>query len=234
MVKIIIVEDDEKDQKLIKKIINPFCFKYNDSIKPIIYKRYTPSLLKEIEDLSEKKIYILDICLNGKFTGIDIATKIREKDWDSEIIFLTNHSNYEQKVYNNIFKVFRFIEKFDNMEDRLNECIDIILKKKNDKGVFKYKNNQIDLRIYLKDILYIYRDKDERKLVIKTTNNSFLVNITLDEILKELDERFKKVHRSCIVNTERVNKFDWKKGKFILDNSEEVELLSKKYKEEVL
>ena len=234
MVKIIVVEDDEKDQKLIKRIINPFYFKYKENIKTIFYKKWNNALLKDIEDLSERKIYILDICLQSNITGINIALKIRENDWDSEIIFLTNHSNYEQKVYNNIFKVFRFIEKFDNMEDRLNECIDIILKKKNDKGVFKYKNNQIDLRIYLKDILYIYRDKDERKLVIKTTNNSFLVNITLDEILKELDERFKKVHRSCIVNTERVNKFDWKKGKFILDNSEEVELLSKKYEEEVL
>ena len=82
--------------------------------------------------------------------------------------------------------------------------------------------------------MYIYRDKDERKLIIKTTNNSFLVNMSLDGILKELDSRFKKVHRSCIANIQRVNKFDWKNNKFILDNKEEVELLSKKYKDDVV
>ena len=234
MVKIIVVEDDEKDQKLIKRIINPFYFKYKENIKTIFYKKWNNALLKDIEDLSERKIYILDICLQSNITGINIALKIRENDWDSEIIFLTNHSNYEQKVYNNIFKIFKFIEKFDNFEERLMNCIDIILKKKNDQGTFTYKNNQIDLRIYLKDILYIYRDKDERKLVIKTSNNSFLVNKTLDGILAELDSRFKKVHRSCIVNTERVTKYDWKNGKFILDNSEVVEMLSKKHKEELL
>lgn len=234
MINIIVVEDDIKDQKMIQKILKPFHFKYNETIKIEYYKKYNASLLKEIEDLSQRKIYILDICLQSKITGINIGLKIREKDWDSEIIFLTNHTSYEQKVYNSILKVFRFIEKFDHMEERLSKCIDLILSRKYDRGIFKYKNNQIDLQIYMKDILYIYRDKDERKLVIKTTNNSFLVNKSLDDILKDLDNRFKKVHRSCIANTQRISKYDWKEGKFILDTKEEVNFLSKKYKEGVV
>ena len=32
MVKIIVVEDEDKDQKIIKKIIDPFYFKYNETI----------------------------------------------------------------------------------------------------------------------------------------------------------------------------------------------------------
>ena len=234
MVKIIVVEDDDKDQKSIKKIIDSLCFKYNQTLKTYFFNKYDSSLLTQINDLSERKIYILDICLKGKITGINIALKIREMDWDSEIIFLTNHSNYEQKVYSSVLKVFKFIQKFDNMEERLLESIDLILSKKYDNSVFKYRNNQIDLQIYLKDILYIYRDKDERKLVIKTTNNSFLINKSLKEMLILLDSRFKMVHRSCIVNSQRVNKYDWQKGKIILDNNEEIAFLSKKYKETVI
>lgn len=234
MAKIVVVEDSKNDQLLIKNIISPFYFKYGEQIKLLFFKKYDKELEAEINDMSERKIYILDINLKTNITGINIALKIRENDWDSEIIFLTNHDSYIHKVYNNILKVFRFIEKFDNMEERLTWCLDLILSKKQDNGMFKFSNNQIDLRIYLKDILYIYRDKDERKLVIKTTSNSFKVNKTFNEILLDLDSRFKKVHRACIVNTERVSEYKWNTGDFVLDTNEEVHLLSKKFKEKVV
>ncbi len=234
MAKIVVVEDDDKDQETIQKVISPFLFKFDEPIKPIYYQRCNENLLKEIEDLSERKIYILDICLKGKITGISIALKIRENDWDSEIIFITNHTSYEQKVYNSVLKVFKFIEKFDNMEKRLSECLEMIFRKKVDNKIFAYKNSQIDLRVYMKDILYIYRDTNERKLVIKTTNNFFKVNMTFEEIMKKLDSRFKMIHRSCVANLDRINKYDWKAGKFVLDTGEEVPMLSKKYKEEVV
>ncbi len=234
MTKIIVVEDEEKEKLKTQSIISPFLFKYEEPIKLLFFNKCDDGLLKEIEDLSERKIYILDICLKSKITGINIALKIRENDWDSEIIFLTNHTSYEQKVYNNVLKVFKFIEKFDDMEKRLSDCLNLILSKKVDNKVFKYRNNQINLRIYMKDILYICRDKDERKLIIKTTKNVFKINMTFSEVLKELDSRFKKTHRSCIVNTDRVSRYDWKNGKILLDNNEEISLLSKKYKEEVV
>ena len=72
MVKILIVEDDEKDQQLIQKIINPFYFKYSETISVNFFTKCTSALLKEIADVSEKKIYILDICLHSKITGINL------------------------------------------------------------------------------------------------------------------------------------------------------------------
>ena len=100
--------------------------------------------------------------------------------------------------------------------------------------MFTFKNNQVNLKLFLKDILYISRDTVERKLIIKTTHNAFKINKTLEEMLTELDERFEQVHRSCIVNTARVSKYNWSTGDFILDTSEKVSLLSKKYKEKVV
>ena len=232
MTKIVVVEDTESDQKLIKKIISPFYFKFEEEITASFYNKYCKELEKEIADKSQRKIYILDIDLQSKLTGINIALKIREDDWDSEIIFLTNHDSYHDKVYDSIFKVFTFIEKFDHMEERLSAAISIIFNKNDDTKMFHFKNNQIELRIYLKDILYIYRDKEERKLVIKTTNNSFMVNKTINEMLNSLDSRFRQVHRSCIVNEQRVRAYKWTKGLFVLDNGEEVQMLSKNFKEE--
>ena len=230
LIKFIIVEDSEKDQKNLKKIIRKITFNSEKSIEIKCFYKYSKDLQKLINDKSERKIYLLDIDLNSEITGINIALKIRENDWDSEIIFLTNHDQYFEKVYRSIYKVFDFIEKFDNMSNRLTNDIINILNKEYDTKMFKYSNRQIDLQIYLKDILYIYRDTSERKLVIVTTSNRFMVNKNINEIINELDSRFKIVHRSCIVNQSRVILYKWNEGSFVLDNNEEVFLLSKKYK----
>lgn len=120
------------------------------------------------------------------------------------------------------------------MQERLEKDLDIIFKKDFDNDMFVYNNRFFDLKIYYRSILYIYRETNERKLVIVTDTNKFKIGITLTEMLDLLDDRFKQCHRACIINTERVQKYEWNKGYFILDNKERVDMLSKKYKKEVM
>ena len=60
-----------------------------------------------------------------------------------------------------------------------------------------------------------------------------MLNKSILEISKELDGRFRQIHRACIVNKDRVNQFNWSKGYFQLDNGEKVDLCSKNYKENI-
>ncbi len=118
-----------------------------------------------------------------------------------------------KKVFRNIYKVFDFIEKFDSMEERFKNDINQILLRKWDKKKFVYSNNRISFEIYLDDILYLYRDTVERKVAIKTVKgNIFYVNKNINQIIEDLDERFLQVHRSCIVNKDKVNIYNWAKG----------------------
>lgn len=188
MLKIIVVDDETEEHTRVRKIIKPLLFKYEELTDPIFFDGYNDELKSIIKDTSERKIYLLDINLGTKITGLNIASLIREEDWNSEIIFLTNHDNYFEKVYRNIFKVFDFIEKFDNLPDRLTEDLELILNKDYDNAMFTFKNNQVNLKLFLKDILYISRDTVERKLIIKTTHNAFKINKTLEEMLTELDK----------------------------------------------
>ena len=233
MVKFIVVEDDEKVHSIVKEVISKAAFNYGDGydIKP--YTKYCKELQNEIEDETINKIYILDIELSNKISGIQIAEIIRSHDWDSEIIFVTYHDKMFESVYRNVFKVFAFIEKFHDFDRRLEKNISKILSKKNDNDKFVYGNNKINIQIYLKDITHIYRDTCERKLVINTNNNTYYIKMTINDIMKKLDNRFKIVHRACIVNTGRVTTFNWTKGYFLLDNKTKVDMLSKRYKTEV-
>lgn len=233
MLKFIVVEDNKDFQTIVSKVIDKTMFKTQGDYFIEKYNKCSSALCKTINDCSIQKVYILDIDLGQSISGLDIAKEIRKNDWDSEIIFITSHDKMFETVYRNIFKVFDFIEKFISLESRLEKDLSIIVAKKGDYGKFCYINNKIDVQIYYKDINYIYRDTSERKLVIKTTNNKFLLNMSILDILNELDDRFKQIHRACIVNKERVNLFNWSKGYFVLDTGEQVDLCSKNFKENV-
>lgn len=230
MIKYVVIDDENKELELVEKIINKVMFKTESEYEIYKFNKYTPTLENIINDNSQAKVYIIDIELDNKKSGLDIARQIRENDWDSEIIIITNHDRMFETVYKTIYKVFNFIEKFDNMETRLETDLTAISRKTDDKEKFVYENNKISLQIYLKDILYIYRDTVERKLVIVTTNNKYLVSLTIQNMLERLDNRFRQTHRACIANKERVRMFDWQKGYFELETGEYVYMLSKTFR----
>ena len=163
---------------------------------------------------------------------MDILREIREDDWDSEIIVLTNHDRMFETVHKEIYKTFDFIEKFDDFEKRLKKDLKKIISKKYDNDKFVYNTRKISLQIFMKDIIYVYRDTVDRKLVLKTTNNEFVVNLSINDILKQLDSRFKQCHRSCIINEDRITKKNYVEGYFITDTGETVHMLSKMFRED--
>ena len=233
MINFIIVEDDKKYVDSIRRILDKLKYKISDEVKTYEFSGYNNELKNLINKNDERKIYILDIELENSKSGIEIASMIRETDWDSEIIFITNHDKMFETAHRNVFEVFDFIEKYHELEKRLANDIKIILTKNIDKKIFSYKGRNMDLQLYLHSIRYIYRDKEDRKVVIVTDSSSFYINLGVKEILSMLDERFKMVHRSCIVNTDFVESYDWNNSVVILKDGTKVNYLSKKYKRDV-
>ena len=233
MIKYVVIEDNLKFQSEVIEVIEKLMFKTNFDYLVEKFAGYTPHLGDIIKDCSIKKVYILDIELDKIKSGIEIAQEIRRVDWDSEIIFITSHDKMFELAHRTVLKTFDFIEKYHSLKSRLEQDIKLIIAQKNDYGKFAFISNKLKMQVYLKDITHIYRDTIERKLVIKTTNSRFLTSMTISDILKELDSRFRQVHRACIVNTDRVNIYCWPKGYFVLDTSEQVDLCSKTFKENV-
>lgn len=223
MIKFIIVDDDQKEIKHVSSLIHEIT---NDD-KILEFSKITPELKKEIQNVDERKVYILDIELANKVSGITIAKLIREVDWESEIIFITNHDKMFESTHRSVYEVFDFIEKFHNFDKRFKKDIKEIIKRNFDNKMFKYNANNVELNIYYRSILYIYRDTEERKLVMVTPTNKYKISITIKEMLDLLDKRFVQCHRSCIVNKNRVEVKNYKEGYFVLDTGEKVYLLSK-------
>lgn len=230
MIKFVIVDDEKEEIEHIERLLKETVqVKYEVAS----FTKISNELKKEIQNISERKIYILDIELGNKVSGISIAKLIREIDWESEIIFITNHDKMFESVHRSVYEVFDFIEKFHDFEKRFKKDIKEILKRNFDNKMFIYKANKGELSVYYRTILYIYRDTDERKLVIVTDTNEYKVALSIKEILPMLDKRFIQCHRSCIVNSNRVEEKNYKEGYFRLDNGEVVYMLSKMGKKEL-
>ena len=99
MIKFIIVDDKIKWIDEYEKIINDVAFNSNKQYEIKKFKKYDEDLHKLILDNSEQKIYLMDLDLENKHTGMDILREIREEDWDSEIIVLTNHDRMFETVH---------------------------------------------------------------------------------------------------------------------------------------
>lgn len=232
MIKFIIVDDDKEEISRIKKLLDEVV---KEDKKVIAFTTLTGNLKKEIANLEERKVYILDIELGNNVSGINIARLIRDVDWESEIIFITNHDKMFEIAHREVYAVFDFIEKFHDFDKKFKKDIKEILKRNFDNKMFIYKSNNIELNLYYKSILYIYRDTEERKLVIVTDTNEYKVSLCIKEIFDYLDDRFKQCHRSCIVNTKRIQEKNFKEGYFTVDNKSvgKIYMLSKKYMKEL-
>ena len=78
MIRIIVIEDDIKAQDSIKRIIGEMDIFKAEEIKVDYFTKYTQGLKDIIKDTSEHKVYLIDIQLETKISGIDIAKYIRE------------------------------------------------------------------------------------------------------------------------------------------------------------
>lgn len=233
MINIILCDDNIKDLKNIETIVQRFMDKNKIDYNIHLFNDYNKDFYNICESKLSFKIYLLDIETPSK-SGIDVARDIRKRDLDSIIIFLTAHEELGNIILKNDLLFLSFINKFDDCENRLITCLGKAMKLINKKQVLRFEDGSIIYSIKLDDILYLTKDSVERKTVIKTDYAEFKVNVSLSDLSDMLDDRFTKTHRSCIINKNRTSKIDKQNKEITFDTGEVIDLVSDKYKRELV
>lgn len=225
---IIVVEDNrilrKREIEAIRKALKDYDYKI------VEYSDFTKELKKLIQT-PDFKIYVLDIELLNS-SGIDIANYIRDFDDTSEIIMCSFHYELEYKVLKSKLKILDFVSKYDNAYVNLTNLI-LEVFNKHSRKVLKITDKNTILFIVMKDILYISKEKNTRKCVIKTFNNEYLVNKNLEEIKQKLNSDFIQVSRNCIVNQNNVEEYNFKDSKIKFKNGEEIDVVLKSFIEKI-
>lgn len=225
---IVVVEDNsilrKREIEAIRKALKDYDYKI------VEYSDFTKKLKKLIQT-PDFKIYVLDIELLNS-SGIDIANYIRDYDDMSEIIMCSFHYELEYKVLKSKLKILDFVSKYDNAYVNLTNLI-LEVFNKHSRKVLKITDKGAILFIVMKDILYISKEKNTRKCVIKTFNNEYLVNKNLEEIKQELNSDFIQVSRNCIVNQNNVEEYNFKDSKIKFKNGKEIDVVLKSFVEKI-
>lgn len=218
----------EKINKIITKLMLPIDIEY----KTLMFSNYDKTFAQFIDKNVGKKIYIIDIEI-APHSGLDIARKIREKDWESIIIILTAHYELLHDAFKNRLMLLDFISKFDNYEHNLYEVLKIALKASDIKKQLSFEFNRTLYKLDLNDILYIIKDTGKKKSIIKTFSKEYSISSNLNEIKNMVNDSFIQTHRACIINRDNVKNIDFKENIITFVNNEKIPLLSKTYKKDV-
>ncbi len=196
------------------------------------FTHYNKELEQIIKDKNKRKIYILDVEVSEK-SGLEVASQIRENDWESIIIFATAHNKYKNDVFYTRLMVLDFICKYQGYEDRLindiKAAVEIIDKNK----AFVFSYNHVMYRIPYERICYIEKEPLIKRCIIHTYNNHYRIATTLNRLIEKLEGNFVRSHQSCIVNANNIKNIDFCTNIIDFGSGISTDMLTDKHKKEV-
>lgn len=234
MIKFVILEDNKYQMEDITRLVMNYMLDTNYQFDILCYDKIEENIFTESKDSYDKFVFLLDYFLpNG--TGIDVARRIREYNWDSPIVIFTGErealamDSFKQRL-----QILDFVIKDEEFQKNLLELFSICISQLNYSEKFYVKNSCRSYNFDYDRILYIYKCNNERRINVVTDYGIFTLTYTLERFNKYLTKNYVYTHKSCIVNIARVKEFNWKESKVVFDNGDEVYMLSRLRKKELM
>lgn len=235
MIKILIVDDEERERIVLRYII--------EQIKDVSIVGEALSGLEALLICQEKKVDLVFLDINmPEMDGLETAIKLTELKDRPFFSFLTNHRDlaveaYELGALDYIVKPFNKerVEKTINRakyqlahKEVIDEEVKIKLKERIDFMLERYKHhevysNKLPIRergkvtlINQEDIVYC--ESQSKKVFIATKEDGFLSNYTLNELENRLDSsNFFRAHQAFIVNLNYIKEIiNFGEGSYLL------------------
>ena len=204
MVNFIICDDNEFFLMEIYKVVNDFCLNKRINFEIHVFKNYDNKFFDIVKQELDNKVYILDI-ETPSGNGIDVAKKIRNKDLNSFLIFISSYTaKYINQVVSSDTMFIGYISKRKNYHEELLKKLKKIFKLGFQKNIIRFKDQGIIYTFDMRNIIYIEADSKKRRSIIHTQSGRTEVRLTLKKLMQVLDYRFEYSHRSCIINHEQV------------------------------
>ena len=193
----------------LKKHLDQYAFKHNLSIDYHDYMNGSDLIASNIDH----DLIFLDYQMDG-IDGIETARRLRKKNTEVAIVFLTSYSH----VVFDAFEVnaYRFLVKPIDME-KLSATMDSFLKQRDDEHYIMIKTEDANRRINIDDIVYV--EAAGKYCYIRIKDESLLYKNTLSDIENMLPtDRFFRSHRTYLVGFRHI--VSHTSTEIIFDNNE--------------
>ena len=162
-------------------------------------------------------VIFLDIELNTT-TGLEVSRVIRHEldDHLSKIVFITSKTGYERQLF--AVQPLDFLAKPLRYKEVVH-CANLALKLLQvERKTFDYKKSAAVIRVAIKDILYF--EAKNKQIFIRKSKGGDLFYDRLEEVKKRLPSTFVQIHRSFLVNFDKVKQVG--RTSLLLVNDEEL------------
>jgi two-component system response regulator AgrA len=230
LLEIVICEDNKEYRNLIVENVKRL-IRENKIQASIVLECDSPERVESFIIDHTPNVFLLDIDLNSKTNGLDLAAEIKKKLSQVYLVFISQYSNLVFKSFR--VQPFDFLPKpigKDDLENVLTE-IAIDLAKKSEMETPEALNIKIGSRIYQipkKEILFL--EKFGNKCIVHTTNKTIHCYQSLDQLLETIDhEDFVRCHKSYIVNKSYIESVNLSDMELLLSNGQKC-FIGGKYK----
>lgn len=225
LLNIIICEDNKTLRVYYQLMIKEYIKSHPETEMKIVLSTGNPSDVELYigSHPNDIKFYLLDIEFpDSKIKGIDLATKIRAKDLDAKIVFITTHEELTTMIFDRKVEPLDYIPKeigLEKIKEKLYTDLDTTIKRLI--PMDKRKVNEFNFRIGPKPytfetdkIDYFESSESTHNIFLHSANEIIEFPSTLKSIEKELPN-FYRAHKSLLVNPQNIESIDNLKHKLI-------------------
>ncbi|WP_430602824.1 hypothetical protein IGJ02_000138 [Enterococcus sp. DIV0724b] len=233
-ISIYIVEDQLAYRKELQKFIDSLEIFNNHFLLKVHSLDNFITFYEELDylDIKDNDIILLDIDLQMSFSGIHFAKKIRKKNKQCFILFLTNMENKGIEIINQNINATSYILKGNTIDTGHLKNLFISLKSEidsriqNTEGYLSLKKNNETIYIKYEKILYIQSVTGIRNmLLVKTINSEQIVDGSINKLKKEVQSNYLYTDlRSFIINLTRIASLNYLLGLVVFDDGTELEV----------
>ncbi len=222
ILKIAICEDEITERDKLLKILDESSTKNTYSVFE------NGEELLAVFECGKFDLILMDIYMNSSMTGVETVKKIREKDKNIPIAFVTTSKEYALESYR--LSALKYIEKPYSKES-IEDILHLALLTKQDIPSLLVQRNGETERVPFADILYLEQQMHKVFLYLKN-GESFSVYDKISKLNEQLPNHlFFIPHKSFAVNLSYVRYIDMELRCFVMENNVNVpirrELLNK-------
>ena len=224
MLKIAICDDMLSFADELEKNIQVWAIKEGINVKVRKFDDGVP-LLFSISENGTYDLIFMDVEME-RMNGLEAAAKIRENDFLTTLVFMSQYEDYYKEAYK--VHPFHFISK-PVSQIKLNRLMEAYMAmKKQDVETFTFVISKAQYTVHISDILYFNSEKRHIYVVCKDKTYSFYGK--LNDVQKAVEGkncRFLRTHQSFLVNMKYIKEYHY--SDLVMSNGKAL-LISKDYR----
>lgn len=228
MLNVYVCEDNPKQLKNIVDMVSGTISIENFDMKIALYTTNPQEILAALAESSQTGLYFLDVDLKSNINGLTLAKEIRKYDPRGFIVFITTHAELSYLTFLYKVEAMDYIIKDtpNAIKERVHQCIcdayekyTALTNKTHHNISFRIGDKHVFIKV--DDIVYIEPSPNIHKIILHTVDGMTEINVTMKELESQLDGRFYRCHKSCIINKEYISVIDSKNHVVIMTNGDE-------------